>query len=172
MIQADFHQGELIFKRPGKQCTYNALASLIKSVNLPAYSWKTCDLNTILHNGDWLCSNSKVGDFPLVSDLPKIVFLEGIEYHNTTNNSMYGALYTNQDEMKDSIVMLIDDAVNLVDRYAVLTLGSNTPAYSVGLIKKPKSFHLFDSHSRGERGMCSASGKATLSTFPNVTSLS
>ncbi|GFO12886.1 hypothetical protein PoB_003939100 [Plakobranchus ocellatus] len=54
----------------------------------------------------------------------------------------------------------IEETLNEVHEYTILTIGSCTSGYSICLIKKEDSFYIFDCHSRDEKGMPVSDGTA------------
>ncbi|GFO17279.1 hypothetical protein PoB_004378400 [Plakobranchus ocellatus] len=116
------------------------------------------DVDRILKVGDWLCINSCIQEsFPLVDDLPRPVWEDGINYKINLQELFFGSL-----TIRVRPYAFTEEALNGVREYTILTMGSCTPGYSMCLMKKKEIFYISDCHSKDEKRMPVPEGTAII----------
>ena len=128
-LQASSHQGGDRCRTVGRQCTFNSLAFLIMNVKEDVENWASETLVTILRNGDWLCINTNLGEsqYPLVTDIPKQVWVDGQQYDVSITSLHFGSLYI---QLEDEYFTTIFDALDMFQYCCNLTFGNRTLGYS------------------------------------------
>ncbi|GFO40815.1 hypothetical protein PoB_006732000 [Plakobranchus ocellatus] len=91
---------------------------------------------------------SKCKSFPIVDDLTRPVWEDGINYKINLQEPFFGSL-----TIRFRPYAFIEEVLNGVHEYTILTIGSCTPGYSMCLMKKKESFYIFECHSKDEKGM-------------------
>ena len=132
---------------------------MVFNETLPVNEWTCQHLDKIMKQGDWLYTNlQRDNSYPLISDIPKSIWLDGILYEIQTGATIFGPV-----QSENFTFSRLDDITSSLAKYNIVTIGSHVPAYSCALILDDSSrCFIFDSHSRNENGLCSPDGKATL----------
>ena len=158
-VQATKHQGLPDFKAAGKQCVYNAIASMVFNETQPVNEWTCQHLDKIMKEGDWLYTNlQRDNSYPLIPDIPKSIWLGCILNEIQTGATIFGPLHS-----ENFTFSRLDDITSSLAKYNIVTIDSHVPAYSCALnLDDSSRCFIFDSHSRNENGLCSPDGKATL----------
>ncbi|GFO42958.1 hypothetical protein PoB_006946300 [Plakobranchus ocellatus] len=86
--------------------------------------------------------------FPIVDDLTRLVWVDGFNYKINLQEPFFRSL-----TIRVRPYAFIEEALNGVHEYTILTMGSCTPGYSMCLMKKKESFYIFDCHLKDEKGM-------------------
>ena len=78
------HQASLVLMAPGRQCAYNAIVSAVLNEITQVSQWTTEDLDAMLKNVDWLCSNAQDDGSPLIFhysilQLTKVVVVDALD---------------------------------------------------------------------------------------------
>ena len=110
-MQASSHQGGDRYRTVGRQCTFNSLAFLIMNVKEVVKDWTSETLVKILRNGDWVCINTNLGEsqYPLLTDIPKQVWVDGQQYDLSITSLHFGSLYIQpEDEYFTTTVDALD----------------------------------------------------------------
>ena len=128
-LQASSHQGGDRYRTVGGQCTFNSLAFLIMNVKEDVEDEASETLVRILRNGDWLCINTNLGEsqYPLVTDIPKQVWVDSQQYDVSITSLHFGSLYI---QLEDEYFTTIVDALDMFQYCCNLTFGNRTPGYS------------------------------------------
>ncbi|GFO36847.1 hypothetical protein PoB_006335200 [Plakobranchus ocellatus] len=112
------------------------------------FQWKPgrrkLDVDRILKVGDWLCINSCIQEsFPIMDNLARPVWLDGVSYKINLQEPFFGSL-----TIRVRPYGFIEKVLNRMHEYeyAILTIGSCTPGYSMCLMKKKESFYIFECH--------------------------
>ena len=128
-LQASSHQGGDRYRTVGRQCTFNSLAFLIMNVKEDVEDWTSETLVRILRNGDWVCINTNLGEsqYPLVTDIPKQVWVDGQQYDVSIISLHFGSLYI---QLEDEYFTTIVDALDMFQYCCNLTFGNRAPGYS------------------------------------------
>ena len=121
--------------------------------------WTCQHLDKIMKQGDWLYTNlQRDNSYPLISDIPKSIWLGCILNEIQTGATIFGPLHS-----ENFTFSRLDDITSSLAKYNIVTIDSHVPAYWCALILDDSSrCFIFDSHSRNENGLCSPDGKATL----------
>ncbi|GFO32834.1 hypothetical protein PoB_005933900 [Plakobranchus ocellatus] len=116
------------------------------------------DVDHILKVGDWLCINSCIQEsFPIVDNLARPVWVDGVSCKINLQKPFFGSL-----TIRVRPYAFIEEVLNEKHEYAILTIGSCTPGYSMCLMKKKESFYIFECHSKDEKGMPVPEGTAII----------
>ena len=132
---------------------------MVFNETLPVNEWTCQHLDKIMKQGDWLYTNlQRDNSYPLISDIPKSIWLGCILNEIQTGATIFGPLHS-----ENFTFSRLDDITSSLAKYNIVTIDSHVPAYSCALILDDSSrCFIFDSHSRNENGLCSPDGKATL----------
>ena len=163
VIQGSFHQGNEKFgETAGKQCTCCSLFSVAFGLVKSPGHWVSNDLDFIVENGDTIYKTLDKETYLMVSELPKeISFLETnieVEYLEEkigliNGNCSVGILFErNMSSNFDGLLFLIK-------------------GICISISWTKKSYFLFDSHSKNERGESCPNGFSTLLKFNTRSSL-
>ncbi|GFN78945.1 hypothetical protein PoB_000545100 [Plakobranchus ocellatus] len=165
-IHGTLHQGALVFTNSGRQCISNSVAALVYHLNNSISTWETHDLDHILDQGDNLHSilfGHLNEDYPLGNSLPKQLIVCDYQVDSFT-----GLLEAMND---DPPYFSIETAVLNVNNFAILTLGSCTPAFSSAIVKEDDIYYIFDPHNRDSAGMASPDGTTVRISHVSVAKL-
>ena len=124
----------------------------------PVNEWICPHLDKIMKQGDWLYTNlQRDNSYPLISDIPKIIWLGCILNEIQTGATIFGPLHS-----ENFTFSRLDDITSSLAKYNIVTIDSHVVAYWCALILDDSArCFIFDSHSRNENGLCSPDGKAT-----------
>ena len=128
-LQASSHQGGDRYRTVGRQCTFISLTFLLMNVKEDVEDWTFETLVRILRNGDWVCINTNLGEsqYPLVTDIPKQVWVDGQQYDVSITSLLFGLLYF---QLEDEYFTTIVDALDMFQYCCNLTFGNRTAGYS------------------------------------------
>ena len=163
ITQGSFHQGNEQFgQTAGKQCTCNALFSIVFSNIKNQGNWDFIDINYVLEHGDKLYKESNTDLYLMFNDLPREIELMGLQFYIQYLDHKVGVLNCNS--LPGTI--LDRDLNPLSDGFFLLI---NEKCVSVTWNKR--SFFLFDSHSRDSTGKTNCEGAAYLIKFNSKNSI-
>ncbi len=166
-IRGSFHQGDLKFKWPGKQCVAVSLAAMAMHSVHSVFSWESKDLDNVVNTGDSLyCSLRQSGlitdstgkNLLCIPDLPKeyVLSKNTFKFEYADFVSGYVDVVDGDFIRSGACVTLVDGLQTLFAKYdtCFFTLNGNTCA----IIKQNGQFAVVDSHARSSAGMIDGNG--------------
>ncbi|GFO17330.1 hypothetical protein PoB_004383500 [Plakobranchus ocellatus] len=123
-------------------------------------TWIPKDLDQLLKHGDWLSVNyGRTDECPLISEIPKAIWLKGRQFEIKIESSEYGSFESADFPFdKHRLEHLLKKY-----KYFIITIGNSNAAYSCAIIVGENEFYyVFDPHSRNKKGLADPCGRATL----------
>ena len=170
----NIHQGTLgtmgISRSFGTQCTAIAIVALIfASFHLHPHAWSSENLDTIIFEGDRLYNRIIDGFYNGDSsvmlahdDIPSVTEVFGTSYHTELYSTLYGLVESNpaQRNQSTSVQSALNNAFSM-SNHMLATFGST----SVAVLRRGRSYFIFDSHSRNGLGEVDPDGVCVLLEF-------
>ena len=157
ITQGSFHQADEQFGHTaGKQCTCNALFSVVLTIVKSPGKWDSIDIDNVLKYGDELYKRLNIDLYLMFSDLPREIELMRFKFliefldHKVgviNSNSLPGTILDmNSNPQSDGFLLIINEKC-------------------ISVTWNKRNFFLFDSHSRNNRGITDGEGAASLIKF-------
>ncbi|GFO29699.1 hypothetical protein PoB_005620400 [Plakobranchus ocellatus] len=92
-----------------------------------------------------------------MDNLARPAWVDGVSYKINLQEPFFRSL-----TIRIRPYAFIEEVLNGMHEYAILTIGSSTPGYSMCRMKKKKNFYIFECHSKDEKGMLVPEGTAII----------
>jgi hypothetical protein len=177
ILRASMHQGSEMFSRPGRgiQCAAMSATAMVYAAIQDPSTWSMTTMNEILMRGDEYY-REKQQNWELLTALQiegtidrvfgalsvAVSVREQIFGFNGQLNRLASYLEGTQSTIVNRLTKGLDNWLNSNYHYAVLTIGVT----SMGLIEIQNRIYIFDSHSRGAKGVMSCNGLSCIIEYP------
>ena len=163
------HQASQVFDGPGRglQCVVSAVCAILHGLKIFPASWKSSDIDEILHKGYILYQYiGKLGRL-LPSDIPGYISVDEMNYGLVEVQSYIGSFTSGQ---KDFNIMTIDTLRDVFNEFGdfLLYIGESASA----ILRHGCTSYMYDPHSRNSHGFPDANGASILLTFNSFNKLS
>ena len=163
------HQASQVFDGPGRglQCAANAVCAILHGLKIFPASWKSSDIDEILHNGYILYQYIGKWGRLLPSDIPEYISVDEMNYGLVEMQSYIGSFTSGQ---KDFNIMTIDMLRNVFNEFGdfLLCIGESASA----ILRHGCTYYMYDPHSRNSHGFPDANGASILLAFNSFNKLS
>lgn len=166
VLKADYNQASLIFPESsrGKQCMCNCFMFLILASIEDVSSCNKELLHKILIAGDFMYNSiQKSDDLLQFSDLPRYIHNENTYFSVVQKQTYAGCMSPN---VLTDIGTNLENCLNLIFvKQCGCILVFNSSAIAIYFDRKDNRYFVYDSHCRGNNGLCDPEGNCIMSTF-------
>lgn len=178
-VCADFCQGDdrFSFSSRGRQCVTNCITFMMKTLLKDIDDLSTHDMNTILMRGDTLYrkvhTEDQVNGLLHCEELPDFIIYEGNCFTFRKMKPNFGCMSIKGGI--DGLGIPLESSINTVFAMSrcknACIIIFHSAAVAIKYHSQSGRYFVFDSHSRGEDGLCTPDGTAIVSVFQSLQNL-